>query len=60
MSHERPRTLMKAFIEPQFRHCPLTRMFCGRVSNNRINYLYERVRSVSLHDRNIPSFEIEI
>ena len=60
MSHERPRTLMKAFIEPQFRHCLLTRMFCGRVSNNRINHLYERVRSVSLHDRNIPSFEIEI
>ena len=60
MSHERPRILMKAFTEPQFGHCPHTRMFCGRVSNNRINHLYERVRSVSLHHRNIPSFEIEL
>ena len=33
---------MKSFIESQFGYCPLTRMFCGRKTNTRINHVRER------------------
>ena len=44
------RMLMKAFIESQFGHCPLTWMFHSGTLNNRINKLHERaIRLVYKH-----------
>ena len=36
------KTLMKAFIESQFNHCPLIWMFRSRTLNNKINHIHER------------------
>ena len=40
------RSLMKAFIESQFAHCPLAWMFCSRSSNNRIIHLHVRAITI--------------
>ena len=37
MSLEKRRTLMKAFVEPQFNYCPLLWMLHSRTLNNKIN-----------------------
>ena len=43
VSTEKKKTLMNAFIESQFSHCPLVWMFChSRKLNNRINHIQER------------------
>ena len=42
MNPQKPRMLMKAFIESQFSYCPLIWMFHSRLLNNRINKLHER------------------
>ena len=43
LSMEKKKTLMAAFIESQFSHCPLVWMFChSRKLNNRINHIQER------------------
>ena len=42
LSLEQRKRLMKSFIESQFGYCPLTRMFCGRKTNTRINHAHER------------------
>ena len=42
MSKDKLRILMKTFIESQFGHCPLIRMFHSRILNNHINRLHER------------------
>ena len=43
VSMEQKKTLMNAFIESQFSHCPLVWMFCAsRKLNNRINRIHER------------------
>ena len=36
------RTIMKAFIEPQFNHCPLTWMLHSRTLNYKVNRIRER------------------
>ena len=56
LSLERRRTLMKAFIESQFAHCPLIWMFCQRSSNNRINHLHEKALRI-VYDDNESTFE---
>ena len=56
MSLKQRRTLMKSFIESQFGYCQLMWMFCGRKSNNRINYLHERALRIAYND-NQSSFE---
>ena len=50
LSLERRRTLMKAFIEPQFAYCPLLWMFCQRSSNTRTNHLHERALRIVYND----------
>ena len=42
MSLEKPRIVMKTFIESQFHYCPLKWMFDSCTINNRINRLHER------------------
>ena len=51
MSEEKLRILMKAFIESQFKYCPLLWMFHSRKLEKRINSLHERaLRVVYKHD----------
>ena len=38
----------KSFIESQFGYFPLARIFCGRKTNARINYIYDRAFENSL------------
>ena len=42
MSFKNHRTLMKAFIESQFKYCPLIWMFHSRTANKKINCIHER------------------
>ena len=46
MSFEKLRTLMKAYIEPQFNYFPLIWMFHSRIMNQKINRVHERALSV--------------
>ena len=55
---ERRRSLMKAFIESQFAHCPLVWMFCSRSSNNRINHLHERALRIVYNDHSSTSEDL--
>ena len=53
---ERKRILLKAFIESQFKYCPLTWMFYSRSSNNKINRLHERTLRI-IYDDCTSTFE---
>ena len=44
------KSLMKAFITSQFKHCPLTWMFNSRKLNNRISKLHERALTLVYKD----------
>ena len=48
--------LFKAFIESQFKYCPLVWMFHGRQINDKINKLHERALRIVYNDTN-TSFE---
>ena len=48
--------LFKAFIESQFKYCPLVWMFRGRQTNDKINKLHERALRIVYNDT-ITSFE---
>ena len=37
---EKKRTIMNAFIESQFSHCPLLWMYCSREVNDKINRIH--------------------
>ena len=50
------RILFKAFIESQFKYCPLVWMFHGRQINDKINKLHERALRIVYNDT-ITSFE---
>ena len=50
------RILFKAFIEPQFKYCPLVWIFHGRQTNDKINKLHERALRIVYNDT-ITSFE---
>ena len=50
------RILFKAFIESQFKYCPLVWMFHGRQTNDKINKLHERALRIVYYDT-ITSFE---
>ena len=48
---DQKKTLMNAFIESQFSHCPLVWMFCpSRKLNNRINHIQERGLRIVYND----------
>ena len=50
------RILFKAFIESQFKYCPLVWMFHGRQINDKINKLHERALTIVYNDT-VTSFE---
>ena len=50
------RILFKAFIESQFKYCPLVWMFYGRQINDKINKLHERALRIVYNDT-VMSFE---
>jgi DNA polymerase III epsilon subunit-like protein len=51
MTMEQKKTIMNAFIESQFSHCPLVWMFCpSRKLNNRINHIHERGLRIVYND----------
>ena len=50
------RVILKAFIESQFKYCPLVWMFHSRSLNNRINRLHERALKLVYKDSKL-SFE---
>ena len=54
---DKRRTLFKSFIEAQFKHCPLSWMFCSRSSNKKINRLHERTLRL-VYDDYSSSFEM--
>ena len=41
MTFQKKRSLYKAFVESEFKYCPLTWMFHGRKTNYKINILQE-------------------
>ena len=56
MSFEKHRTLMKAFFESQFNHCPLIWMFHSRTMNSKINRIHKRALGVVYFDH-VSSFD---
>ena len=55
MSFNKRRTLLKAFIEPQFSYCPLIWMYHSTTMNNKINRIHERTLRLVYSD-NVSSF----
>ena len=55
-SFKKRRILFKAFIESQFKYCPLVWLFHGRQINVKINKLHERALRIVYNDT-ITSFE---
>ena len=56
LSFQKRCILFKAFIEAQFKYCPLVWMFHGRQINNKINKLHERALRIVYND-SVTSFE---
>ena len=50
------RTLFKAFVEFQFKYCPIVWMFHSRRTNNKINRLHERALSI-VYDGDVLTFD---
>ena len=42
LSFNKRRTLFKAFVESQFKYCPVVYIFHSRLTNNKINKLHKR------------------
>ena len=49
------RKLFKAFVEPQFKYCPIVWMFHSRRTNNKINRLHERALRI-VYDDDVSTF----
>ena len=58
MSLEKHRTVMKAFIEPQFNYCPLIWMLHSKPLNNKINRIHARALRTVYSDYNSPFNEL--
>ena len=56
MSFNKRRTLMNAFIQSQFKYCPLRWMFHLRIWNNKINHIHERALRLVYSD-DVSSFD---
>ena len=50
------RTFFKAFVESQFKYCPIAWMFHSRRTNNKINKLYERTLRIG-YDGDLSTFD---
>ena len=58
MKLEKPRTLMKAFIESQFNYCSLIWMLRSRTLNNQINHIHKRAMRTVYSDYNSSFYEL--
>ena len=58
MSLEKRKTLVKAFIEPQFNYCPLIWILNSRTLNNKINHIHERALRTLYSDYNSSFNEV--
>ena len=58
MDFEKRRSLMKAFVIPQFNYCPLIWMFHNRALNNRINKIHERALRLVYQNKNLSFREL--
>ena len=56
LSFNKRRTLFKAFVESQFKYCPIVWMFHSRRTNNKINRLHERALRI-VHDDDVSTFD---
>ena len=56
LSFEKRKILLKSFVEPQFRYCPLIWMFHYRRANSKINHIHERALRI-VYKTNALSFE---
>ena len=56
LSFNKRRTLLKAFLETQFKYCPIVWMFHSRHTNKKVNRLHERALK-SIYDDNISTFD---
>ena len=50
------RTFFKAFVESQFKYCPIVWMFHSRHTNNKINMLHERALRI-VYDDGVSIFD---
>ena len=50
LSFNKRRTLFKAFVESQFKYCPIAWIFYTRRTNNKINRLHERALRIVYDD----------
>ena len=50
LNEKQSRLLYNSFIMSQFNHCPLIRMFCGKVANNDLNRTHKRALRILLND----------
>ena len=56
LSFNKRRSLVKAFVEPQFKHCPIVWMFHSRRTNKTINRLHERALGIA-YDNDVSTFD---
>ena len=56
LSFNKRRTLFKAFVESQFKYCPIVWMFHSRRTNKKINRLHERALRI-VYDDNVSTFD---
>ena len=56
LSFNKRRTLFKAFLESQFKYCPIVWIFHSRLTNNKINKLHERALRI-FYDDDILTFD---
>ena len=56
LSFNKRRTLFKAFVESQFKYCPIVWMFHSRRTNNKINRLHERALRI-FYDDDVSTFD---
>ena len=50
LTFEKKRLIVKAFIESQFKYCPLVWLFHSREANNKVNKLHERALRIIYDD----------
>ena len=56
LSFNKRGSLFKAFVEPQFKHCPIVWMFHSRRTNKTINRLHERALGI-VYDNDVSTFD---
>ena len=56
LSFNKRRTLLKVFLETQFKYCPIVWMFHSRHTNKKVNRLHERSLK-SIYNDDVSTFD---